>query len=112
MFKSACLDALIFMKGVKVMNKFELGKVLTTKGVFELMQKDEMFFLFVNDSLDKYSRCDWGDTCEDDCKINDNAVENGNERIHASYKDSDGMKIWIITEWDRSVTTILFPGEY
>lgn len=94
------------------MSKFELGQVVMTKGVYELIQKDKTFLNFINVSLGKYSQCDWGDTCEDDCKINDNAVENGDERIYASYKDSDGRKIWIITEWDRSVTTILFPEEY
>ena len=45
---------------------------------------------------------------------NDNAVANGDDRILAAYKKKDGKawKIWIITEWDRSATTVLFPDEY
>ncbi len=45
---------------------------------------------------------------------NDAAVKNGNDRILAAYKNSGpkAWKIWIITEWDRSYTTILFPDEY
>ena len=45
---------------------------------------------------------------------NDNAVKNGDDRILAAYKNSGpkAWKIWIITEWDRSYTTILFPDEY
>lgn len=58
----------------------------------------------------KYVNCDWGDTCEKDAKSNDYAVNHG-ERILAVYK-MGARTIWIITEWDRSATTILFPEEY
>ena len=53
-----------------------------------------------------------GNLCPDDAKINDKAVKNGDDRILAMYEDEKYGKIWIITEWDRSVTTILFPSEY
>ena len=53
-----------------------------------------------------------GNTCPDDTKMNDEAVKNGDDRILAVYEDKKYGKIWIITEWDRSVTTILFPSEY
>ncbi|MDE6020535.1 MAG: hypothetical protein K2H01_06040 [Ruminococcus sp.] len=49
---------------------------------------------------------------DEDKALNDAAVKNGDERIFAAYIDSTGRKIWIITEWDRSATTILFPSEY
>jgi hypothetical protein len=48
---------------------------------------------------------------EEDQKENQNAVERGN-RVFSSYKLSTGQKIWVITEWDRSVTTLLLPNEY
>ena len=48
---------------------------------------------------------------EDDWKENDNAVKNG-ERVLSSYRAPDGTKFWIITEWDRSYTTVLLPEEY
>ena len=59
----------------------------------------------------KYINCDWGDTCKEDVELNDNAVENNNDRILAVYETSQG-KIFIITEWDRSYTTIMFSHEY
>ena len=91
-----------------------MGHIVATRGVDERMQKDRIFAAFVSKSLRLYENCDWGQTCKEDKKENDSAVENG-ERIHAVYEQAgvrEPMKIWIITEWDRSVTTILFPEEY
>lgn len=99
--------------------KFEHGQIVATRTVHEYMQSVPKFRDFVAKSLARYFLCDWGDTCEDDKKLNDEAVKNG-ERILAAYifdfnlppRAVDQQKIWIITEWDRSVTTILFPEEY
>ena len=90
-----------------------------TAGVDDLMNEDESFEEFVNESLKRYFRQDWGDVSEGDRKMNDEAVRIG-ERIHAAYIFPQKwnspypyeIKIWIITEWDRSATTILFPEEY
>jgi hypothetical protein len=49
--------------------------------------------------------------CKEDKELNDNSNGPMPERILSSYEDK-GIKIWIITEWDRSVTTILLPEEY
>lgn len=43
--------------------------------------------------------------------MNDDAVKNGDDRIFARYNNEEG-DIYIITEWNREVTTILFPSEY
>lgn len=94
------------------MNAFELGKVVVTHGVGELIKSDLWFAEHVCRSLIKYAKCDWGSTCIEDAEQNDVAVKNGDERISAVYTDSENRTIWIITEWDRSVTTILFPEEY
>lgn len=95
------------------MNKgFKLGQMVATRRVADRMADDEAFAGFVNKSLNRYMRGDWGETCGEDSKMNDSAVKNGDDRILASYIDSNGCKIWIITEWDRSATTILFPDEY
>ena len=77
------------------------------------MEESAEFSLFVHQSLERYIRFDWGDTCKEDREQNDNAVDAG-ERILAEYKDAEhpSWRIWIITEWDRSVTTVLFPEEY
>lgn len=89
------------------MNEFELGQVVCTRGIAEAMKKDRNLYLFILDALyGKYCKCDWGDTCEEDVRSNNEAVKNG-ERILAAYMYGD-TKIWIITEWDRSATTILF----
>jgi hypothetical protein len=94
------------------MSKFEIGKLVCTKGVSDRFINDSSFIWFLTQSFTKYRNCDWGDTCEEDAKSNDEAVENG-ERILAVYKmPNTETTIWIITEWDRSVTTILFPNEY
>lgn len=55
---------------------------------------------------------DWGDVCEEDAALNEQGLKNG-ERLMSVYKDVGlDEPIWIITEWDRSVTTVLFPSDY
>lgn len=97
------------------MAKFKLGQIVSTAGVSSKAEDDKEFAHFVQKSLGRYYKCDWGETCDEDCGVNDEAVENG-DRVLAvyHYKNTDGSTtvIWIITEWDRSVTTILFPDEY
>ena len=89
-----------------------LGHVVATRGVDDLMQTNQDFRKFVFDCLDKYNICDWSDTCEEDKRSNTKALKNG-ERVLAVYINRElNITIWIITEWDRSVTTILFPNEY
>lgn len=93
------------------MRKFELGQVVTTKGIYEESVANKKFFHFVSTCLGRYMVCDWGNTPDEDAKRNDDAIKNG-ERIFASYVGVGGKTIWIITEHDRSATTILFPSEY
>lgn len=94
------------------MKKLKLGQVVVTRGVHEAMSSDIHFADFVRRSLEKHVNLDWGDTCAEDKALNDFAVKNG-ERVLAVYNYSDDSQtIWIVTEWDRSVTTVLFPHEY
>ena len=100
-------------------SEFEHGRIVATKTVHNYMQSVPKFRDFVAKSLARYFLCDWGDIYEDDKKLNDEAVKSG-ERILAAYIFDFNLppravgreKIWIITEWDRSCTTILFPEEY
>lgn len=92
--------------------RFSLGQVVATRRVADRIATDDAFARFTTRSLAKYQHCDWGDLGKDDAEMNDLAVKNGDDRILASYIDKNGCKIWIITEWDHSVTTILFPDEY
>lgn len=91
----------------------ELGLVVETRGVYEKCGKDLNFEKFVWDCLRRYWKLDWGDTCEEDKEQNDKAIREG-ERVMAEYRHpkKEEWRIWIITEWDRSVTTVLFPEEY
>ena len=79
----------------------------------DLYTENREFHIFVNESFNRYIKCDWGDVCQEDWKNNNRSVIYG-DRILAVYEfpNNPDWKIWIITEWDRSVTTILFPDEY
>lgn len=92
---------------------FSIGQLVATRGVHDLMQENPDFNHFAQSAFLKYRRCDWGDTCESDKAQNDSAVING-ERILAEYRHPEhpDWRLWIITEWDRSATTLLFPSEY
>lgn len=94
-----------------VQNKdFRKAPVYMSKGVSEQMEDIE-FSKFILNCLLRYSKKDWGELCEEDKKMNDMAVANGDDRILASYKYED-ESVYIITEWDLSATTILFAYEY
>ena len=94
------------------MSKFEIGRQVVTRGVYDKGLEDPEFLKFVNASFVRFTSGDWGDLCEDDKAMNEGALKYG-DRLMGSYENKErGWKIWIITEWDRSVTTILFPSEY
>lgn len=93
-------------------DKFELGTLCATSAIAERMKTDADFAAFVRAALVLYRTGDWGVLPEEDKEFNDNAIING-ERILGVYiyhKKAD--KIWIITEADRSHTTVLYPSEY
>lgn len=86
------------------------GRLVATRNIADEMENDPAFAREIAAAFGRYQRNDWGELCLEDKTINDQAAEGG-ERVMASYQTSKG-KVWIITEWDRSVTTILFPSEY
>jgi hypothetical protein len=59
----------------------------------------------------RHFRGDWGDVSPADRQANDAALRDG-ERLLSSYQVTPTLKLWIITEWDRSATTLLLPDEY
>ena len=61
--------------------------------------------------LRRHLQGDWGDVDADDAKANDQALTWGN-RVLSSYRSETGEKLWVITEGDRSQTTVMTPGEY
>ena len=96
------------------MRKIELGQLLMTRGVADLQEQEPFFGGFVTTSLMRYVRCDWGDLGKEDAAMNDSAIGPDEDRVFAAYEHPKhpDWKIWIITEADRSATTVLFPSEY
>lgn len=90
------------------MNKFPLGKVVTTAAVARSKQVTFEDCLKV---LRRHAQGDWGDICAEDRGTNEDALKYGS-RIFSVYKLPNGVTLWVITEADRSVTTVLFPEDY
>ena len=99
------------------MNKFNLGKTVVTNGIAKLIfdndfDKSERINKELIKCLLMHQKGDWGNLDEDDKMLNDTAVENGGRILSAYEIGKNKVKIWIITEADRSYTTILLPEEY
>jgi hypothetical protein len=88
--------------------RFFLGRVVATPGALRALEKAEQLPAEI---LDRHVNGDWGDVPEADKQENEFSVEHG-LRIISAYTTNAGEKIWIITEADRSYTTILLPSEY
>ena len=87
---------------------FPLGMLVATPGALEALQEAGQTPL---EFLRLHSSGDWGTVCKEDWNLNDEALIDGT-RLLSAYLTSKGVKIWIITEADRSATTILLPDEY
>ena len=87
-----------------------IGQLVITAGIRDKMSESSEFEQFVRKSFSRHATGDWGDLSEEDKIYNEYALENG-DRIFSAYENGD-TKIWIITEWDHSYTTIMFPEEY
>jgi hypothetical protein len=89
--------------------RFPAGTIVVTAGVHELVHQGR---LNPSEYLRRHLSGHWGDLGECDQLQNDAALESGEDRLFSSYHLAPGLKLWIITEWDRSVTTLLLPSEY
>ena len=89
--------------------RFSPGQVVMTIGVDALVRQGR---LNPTPFLLRHLNGDWGDLDEDDRHLNDAALTSGEDRLFSSYQVTPDLKLWIITEWDRSVTTLLLPSEY
>ena len=90
-----------------MMAQLPLGRVLATPGALNLLGKSGGHPF---DYLARHATGDWGDLCAFDRRQNEIALRDG-YRVLSSYEVPAG-RVWIITEADRSVTTILLPEEY
>ncbi len=86
--------------------KFSLGLLAATPGALEALN-EESFWPYIK----RHANGDWGDVCAEDKAENELSLKEG-FRLLSAYHLPDGCKIWIITEADRSATTIILPEEY
>ena len=105
------IDALFVINPV-----FRTGQIVASRGVYDLACQNADFAQFVQKSLNRHVKGDWGDMDGEDKETNDQALKQS-ARLLSAYNDDRFPKhgvatIWIITEADRSSTTILFPDEY
>ena len=87
---------------------FHLGDVVATPQSIYVLSESGMS---VQSLLQRHATGDWGDLCTEDTQANNDALQYG-DRLLSSYVLSESCKVWVITEYDRSVTTILLPSEY
>ncbi len=88
--------------------KFSHGQVVSTPAALDAIEQSGQTPEFF---LDRHVKGDWGCVCTDDQQANDDALVHGT-RILSAYKTLKGVRLWIVTEADRSATTILLPEEY
>lgn len=88
---------------------FSLGTVVATDEISVACQ-DSSFASGVRNALNRHMKGDWGNVCDSDKALNNQALTD-ETRLLSSY-EVNGQKVWIITEADRSSTTVLFPHEY
>ncbi len=90
----------------RVCPKFKLGQIVATPNALaHITQAD------ITAALLRHIAGDWGDLSAEDKEVNDQAVLDGS-RILSVHQSAGGTQFWIITEADRSVTTILLPADY
>lgn len=85
---------------------FSPGRIVATPGVL-----DSVSSVAILSAICRHLQGDWGLVCEDDRTANDEALAEG-FRLLSVYETADGTRFWIITEADRSATTVLLPSEY
>jgi hypothetical protein len=89
-------------------SRFALGQPFITPGAEEALQIAGQTAI---EFLRRHMSCDWGELSEDDVQENELSLKEG-FRLLSAYRTGKGQKLWIITEADRSSTTVLLPSEY
>ena len=89
-----------------VKGKFPLGQTVITRTAMNTLTQED-----VMTALARHAAGDWGDVCEEDFRENEQSLDQG-FRLFSVYHAQDGTKFYIITEADRSATTVLLPEDY
>ena len=87
---------------------FQLGRILATPGALRVLERANQT---AGEFLNRHAARDWGELDREDVTQNEYSLAHG-FRLLSSYTTAGGEKLWIITEADRSVTTLLLPEEY
>lgn len=100
------------MEERKCLNQYflELGREVVTPGIYGAMESSREFESEIMHAMQLFCLGNWGRMSEEDKEMNELALKDGG-RLMGTYKTCK-EKVWIITEADRSVTTVLFPREY
>lgn len=87
---------------------FQLGQIVTTRTIAESVEPEKVAsFIRYHVTCDSSQSC----LCNEDLDMNKEAIKNGDDRILSAFM-YQGKKVYVITEWDRSYTTVLFADEY
>ena len=85
---------------------FRLGRIVATPNAVANLSAED-----IRTAIGRHQAGDWGELCEDDTAANNRALSAGS-RILSAYRGANGTRFWVITEADRSVTTVLLPEDY
>ena len=85
---------------------FHLGMLVITSNASATLNPED-----VQRAIGRHRRCDWGNLCPEDMRENERALHTEG-RLFSTYADRTGTKFYIITEADRSATTVLLPEDY
>ena len=86
--------------------KFKVGRTVITTAALELLHPGD-----VHVALQRHAGGDWGEVCQEDWAENELSLDQG-FRLLSVYRDRNDRKFWIITDANRSATTILLPDDY
>ena len=86
--------------------KFPLGRVVSTRHALDSLNQEDVLA-----ALGRHHRGDWGEVGEEDRRENELSLPR-RLRLLSVYRDRNGTRFWIITEADRSATTVLLPEDY
>lgn len=94
------------MEADTVTKALTLGVVVATPAALAVVSSKA-----IRSALERHRHCDWGEVSPSSRAANDDAARSGEDRVISVYSDGETI-FWIITEWDRSVTTVLLPDDY
>jgi hypothetical protein len=86
--------------------KFPLGQIVITRNALDTLPPEA-----VRQALRRHAQGDWGELDDEDRQANAWALREG-YRLESAYRATEGTRFWILTEADRSVTTVLLPEDY